>query len=56
MNKRNLYTCSERKVNSDYFNGSVVIKDVLPNGDNSQDQELLFCRVFKWGPDDNAFS
>jgi quercetin dioxygenase-like cupin family protein len=41
MNKRNLYTCSERKVNSDYFNGSVVIKEVY-NGDNSQDQELYF--------------
>ncbi len=41
MNKRNLYTCSEKKVNSDYFNGSVVIKEVY-NGDNSQDQELYF--------------
>ncbi len=40
MNKRNLYTCSERKVNSDYFNGSVVIKEVY-NGDNSQDQEVF---------------
>ena len=41
MNKRNLYTCSEKKVKSDYFNGSVVIKEVY-NGDNSQDQELYF--------------
>ena len=41
MNKKNLYTCSERKVNSDYFNGSVVIKEVY-NGDNSHDQELYF--------------
>jgi quercetin dioxygenase-like cupin family protein len=41
MNKKNLYTCSEKKVNSDYFNGSVVIKEVY-NADNSQDQELYF--------------
>lgn len=41
MNKKNLYTCSEKKVNSDYFNGSVVIREVY-NVDNSQDQELYF--------------
>ncbi len=46
MNKRNLYTCSEKKVKSDYFNGSVVIKEVY-NGDNSQDQELYFVEFLK---------
>ena len=39
VNKKNLYACPEKKVNSGYFNGSVVIREVY-NGDNSQDQEL----------------
>jgi quercetin dioxygenase-like cupin family protein len=41
VNKKNLYACSEKKVNSGYFNGTVVIREVY-NGDNSQDQELYF--------------
>ena len=41
VNKKNLYACPEKKVNSGYFNGSVVVREVY-NGDNSQDQELYF--------------
>ncbi len=41
MNKRNFYNCDEKKVDSNYFNGNVVIKEVY-NEKNSQDEEVYF--------------
>ncbi len=41
MNKKNLYNCNQKTVNSNYFNGNVIIKEVY-NETNSQDQELYF--------------
>jgi hypothetical protein len=36
-----LYNCNQKTVNSNYFNGNVIIKEVY-NETNSQDQDLYF--------------
>ena len=41
MIKKNLYRSDEKKVNPDYFDGNVTIKEVYSEN-NSQDQELYF--------------
>ena len=40
MNKKNLYNCNQKTVNSNYFNGNVIIKEVY-NETNSQDQDFI---------------
>jgi quercetin dioxygenase-like cupin family protein len=39
MQKENIYTAKEREVNESYFNGNVVIREILGEG-NSAEQEM----------------
>ena len=39
MQKENIYTAKEKEVNESYFNGNVVIREILGEG-NSAEQEM----------------
>ncbi len=39
MQKENIYTAKEKEINENYFNGNVIIREILGEG-NSSEQEL----------------